>query len=143
MEKKYAELENHLANKGFDSIKMTFKEIESVIDDTLPASARKHRAWWSNNPSNSVITYAWLAAGYKTSAVNMESETLVFRKLTPEDSGPAIPQVSKPAKGADKPSHPIFGCMKGTITFVEGVDLTKPADPEWADLCDNPELYNE
>ncbi|HID68207.1 MAG TPA: hypothetical protein EYP31_08120, partial [Roseibacterium sp.] len=114
--------------------------IESVIDDSLPASARKHRAWWSNNPSNSVITYAWLAAGYKTSAVNMESETLVFRRTG--GSPPAAPAAAGSLDPADEPPA-IFGCMKGTITFVEGVDLTKPADPEWADLCENPKLYNE
>jgi len=34
--------------------------------------------------------------------------------------------------------HPIFGCMKGTITIMPGVDLTEPMDFEWSG-----ELYNE
>ncbi|MCF6233239.1 MAG: hypothetical protein L3J36_09100 [Rhodobacteraceae bacterium] len=140
MEKKYAQLESHLVNRGFESIKMTFSEIESVISGTLPASARKHRAWWSNNPSNSVITYAWLAAGYKTSAVNMEGETLVFRKLNEPDAG-LSPMTDPDVE--DRPYPSIFGCMKGTITFIEGVDLTDPADPEWAKSTENPKLYNE
>jgi hypothetical protein len=39
--------------------------------------------------------------------------------------------------GADKASgHPLFGCMKGTVTIPEGADLTEPACPEWADLID-------
>ncbi len=131
MEKKYAQLENHLANKGFESIEMTFTEIESVINKPLPDSARKHRAWWSNNPSNSVITYAWLAAGYKTSAVNMEGETLIFRKQS-------IPSPSTPPEsgGADKPRASIFGCMKGMITVQEGYDLTQPTEPDWGRLDD-------
>jgi hypothetical protein len=29
--------------------------------------------------------------------------------------------------------HPLFGAMKGTVRIPEGVDLTEPADPEWAD----------
>jgi len=32
--------------------------------------------------------------------------------------------------------HPLFGAMKGTFTIAEGVDLTEPADPEWADLAE-------
>jgi len=36
------------------------------------------------------------------------------------------------------PLHPIFGCMKGTLTTAPGVDLTEPMDFEWGG-----ELYNE
>lgn len=37
-------------------------------------------------------------------------------------------------------AHPIFGCMKGTITVMPGVDLTAPMDWdfEWGE-----KLYNE
>ena len=31
----------------------------------------------------------------------------------------------------------VRGCMKGTITIPPGVDLTEPADPEWAKLYDD------
>ncbi|MBL0375311.1 helix-turn-helix transcriptional regulator [Rhizobium sp. KVB221] len=31
----------------------------------------------------------------------------------------------------------IRGCMKGTVTIPSGVDLTEPADPEWAKLYDD------
>lgn len=36
--------------------------------------------------------------------------------------------------------HPAFGCMKGTITVMPGVDLTAPMDweVEWGE-----KLYNE
>lgn len=34
--------------------------------------------------------------------------------------------------------HPIFGCMKGTLTIAPGVDLTEPLDFEWSG-----KLYNE
>jgi hypothetical protein len=32
--------------------------------------------------------------------------------------------------------HPLFGCMKGTLTIAPGVDLTEPACPEWADIAE-------
>lgn len=40
--------------------------------------------------------------------------------------------------GAAESRHPIFGCMKGTITVMPDVDLTEPVDFEWGE-----KLYNE
>jgi hypothetical protein len=41
-----------------------------------------------------------------------------------------------PAKAIAGTIHPLIGWMKGTFTIPEGVDLTEPARPEWADLID-------
>jgi hypothetical protein len=41
-----------------------------------------------------------------------------------------------PAKETAGSRHPLIGWMKGTVTIAEGVDLTEPACPEWADLID-------
>jgi hypothetical protein len=41
-----------------------------------------------------------------------------------------------PAKEIAETRHPLIGWMKGTATIPEGVDLTEPACPEWADLID-------
>jgi hypothetical protein len=41
-----------------------------------------------------------------------------------------------PAKEVAGTIHPLIGSMKGTVTIPEGVDLTEPACPEWADLID-------
>lgn len=121
---KYAPLEKHLKSSIYTHVPMTFSQIESIIHDSLPPSARKHRAWWSNNPRNSVITYAWLAAGYKASDVNLEGETVTFVKEKKSDEFP------QPKKNL-KVGHPIFGAMKGSVTVEDGYDLTQPADPEW------------
>lgn len=121
---KYAPLKTHLTAAGLSQIPMSFKDIEVIISDRLPASARKHRAWWSNNPSNSVITNSWLAAGYKTADVNLEAESVVFVK-TNADRPP-----DRPVSG----NNPVLGCMKNTITVPEGVDVAEPAMPEWAEM---------
>ncbi|MYA86950.1 MAG: hypothetical protein F4X97_00595 [Boseongicola sp. SB0662_bin_57] len=105
---------------------MTFGEVEQVIGSSLPASARKHRAWWSNNPLNSVITYAWLAAGYKTEGVSIEHESLTFRKSESVKGQIRSKPESKMAK-----AHPVFSCMGGTATISTGTDLTEPSLPEW------------
>ncbi len=46
-------------------------------------------------------------------------------------------EVDGSADGNLKP-HPIFGCMKGTMTISADLDLTAPIDVEWSD-----KLYNE
>lgn len=132
---KYDPLSDYLKSKDQDRVPMTFKELELLIDDSLPPSARKHRAWWSNNPSNSVITRAWLDAGYITRDVDLGGEKLTFRRrpdpkpdepeMETNSSGDGLSRVN----GKQKPS--IFGCMKGTLTILPGVDLTAPADPDW------------
>ena len=122
---KYQPLEKFLSRKGVSHIPMTFADIEAIIADRLPPSARKYRAWWSNNPSNSVITYAWLAAGYRTSQVDLASEKLVFMRDR------ADMEKSHPAR-----RHPVFGCMKGVGSLADGVDLTEPSDPDWNAFLD-------
>lgn len=135
---KYDPLEAHLKSVGFERIRMTFDEIEQVIGSNLPDSARKHRAWWSNNPSNSVITYAWLAAGYKTEGVSIEHEFLTFRK------GASVrgPIRSKPESKAAR-AHPVLGCMSGTVTISPGTDLTKPSLPEWEAMTMEQDICHE
>ena len=138
---KYAPLEGHLKKVSWAEVPMSFAEIEQIISDKLPASARKHRPWWSNNPSNSVITKAWLNAGYKTARVDMEAERLVFIKDEAAVLSPA--PIEGGPESVPTGRHPMFGCMKGTVTIAEGVDLTQPAMPEWAEMIENPKLYNE
>src|SRR3990172_336120 len=75
---KYERLSSFLRHQSTKEIPMTFNEIEKIIGAPLPASARAHRAWWSNNPSNSVITREWLTAGFVSEQVDMAAERLVF-----------------------------------------------------------------
>lgn len=131
---KYQPLESFLIDTGRDSVPMTFEDIEKIISGHLPPSARKHRAWWSNNPSNSVITRAWLSAGYKTAEVSLEGETVVFSR----QPGESVTGTRKPDGG-----HPVFGCMKGTVTVQEGVNLAEPAMPEWEEMTQAPAVYND
>ena len=134
---KYEPLATHLRNAEQDTVPMTFADIEQVIGATLPSSAYKHRAWWSNNPSNSVITHAWLAAGYKTANVDMAGRTLEFRKSAqygpaPEAGGRAFRDEARAPDDADAGSFSfVFGALKGTVTIRPGTDLTAPAETEW------------
>lgn len=127
---KYEPLAAFLKKQGRAEVRMTFREIEHLIGSKLPASATEHRAWWSNNPSNSVITKAWLDAGYRTEEVDMAGRKLVFRKSQEPSERNSWP--------TDKPDDPLFSWMKGTVTVAPGVDLTEPSDPDWGDLAWGP-----
>ncbi len=124
---KYDPLENWLEQTEDEAVPMDFSEIEHVLGFELPPSSRTQRAWWSNNASNNVMTRAWLDAGFETANVDMESEKLIFKRVKAK---PAIAVSS--AKTPRR--HPAFGALKGLMTIPDGLDLTQPAYPEWADL---------
>lgn len=74
---KYEPLGAFLRAQKTERIAMSFAEIERILKAKLPPS-KQHRAWWSNNPSNNVMTRQWLDAGYKTSDVDPDMGRLVF-----------------------------------------------------------------
>jgi hypothetical protein len=124
-------LGEYLKRQRGDRVPMTFAEIEKVIKTKLPASAHKHRPWWSNNPNNSVMTKVWLDAGFESAQVDMPARKLVFRRVRKPKAEGAAAQ-----SAGGKPFHPLYGAMKGLIRVMPGTDLTQPADPEWADRLD-------
>jgi len=118
---KYEPLAQFLRKQRTREVRLTFGEIERIVGAKLPPSARKQRAWWSNNPDNSVMTKVWLAAGFRSEQVDMEARKLVFRRV------PDSPRSSPMGRGR----HPLLGAMKGLVRIMPGTDLTEPADPAW------------
>lgn len=103
---------------------MTFAQIERVVGRQLPAS-KHHRAWWSNNASNNVMTRAWLAAGFRTERVDVAGEKLVFRRDEPERES---------AQG-ERFRGGFFAHVRarlgGTVRVGPGADLTAPTGEVW------------
>ena len=130
---KYQPLGTFLRDQRSQEVPLTFGEIEKITGVKLPPKAQHHRAWWSNNPSNNVMTKVWLEAGYETARVDMTSRRLVFRRV-----GKALTGDNKTSSAAKKGErHPLFGALKD-VTFVPpGVDLTEPADPDWGKVYDD------
>jgi hypothetical protein len=123
---KYEGLGSFLKNQRNDRVPMSFADVERVTGRKLPPSAVKHRPWWSNNPSNSVMTRVWLDAGFESEQVDMAGRRLVFRRVRrPVDS----PGESGGAR--ERAYHPLLGALKGLLRITPGTDLTKPADPDW------------
>jgi DNA-binding XRE family transcriptional regulator len=77
---KYYSLELYLAQVESDEVTLAFSEIEAILQDSLPASAYKRRAWWSNRKQGAVQAEAWMAAGYHVQIVDLEGQQVTFRK---------------------------------------------------------------
>ncbi len=128
---KYDRLGDFLKDQKLERVPLTFAEVERITQTKLPASAHKHRPWWSNNSTNSVLTRVWLDAGFESEQVNMTAQKLVFRRVKKpkaESSTSASRSVS---------IHPAYGALKGLVKVTPGTDLTAPADPEWIEAGRN------
>jgi hypothetical protein len=123
---KYSRLGEFLRAQRTKQVPMTFAEIERVIGAKLPPNSPQYPAWWSNNPSNNVMTKVWLSAGFRTEQVDVKSRKVVFRRV--EQSSTESPPLV-PAKKGER--HPLFGALKGLVRIPPGIDLTEPADPDW------------
>lgn len=77
--KKYRYLADYLHSSVNDSVRLSFNEIERILNDSLPGSAYKHKAFWANTDSHS-IALSWLSVGYQTIEVNMDEKYVVFEK---------------------------------------------------------------
>lgn len=129
---KYAPLGDHLRRQRTAEVAMTFAQIERIIGGKLPAS-QYHRAWWSNNPWNNVMTKVWLDAGFVTEQVDIERRKLVFRRVAKEHTpmGHLEEATQKSEEHFASGRHPLFAALKGLTRIPAGTDLTQPADPEW------------
>jgi hypothetical protein len=129
---KYEPLSDFLKKQPTDEVRLSFRQIERIIGQKLPPKAQHYRAWWSNSASNSVMTKAWLDAGFRSEKVDMERRKLIFRRTDHRGLAGTSPASDS---GATPKRHPLIGWMKGTITIAPGVDLTEPADPHWGEVA--------
>lgn len=58
---------------------VSFAELESVLQSSLPASAYKRREWWSNSQRNTQAK-AWVKGGWRVQTVDLDAQRLTFRR---------------------------------------------------------------
>src|SRR2546422_1453070 len=110
---KYALLGDFLRRQRALEVTLTFDEIERITGVKLPPKAQHHRAWWSNNSSNNVMTKVWLEAGFESTRVDMSARKLVFRRVGKAGLGGGKAPLA--AKKGER--HPLFGALKD-VTFI-------------------------
>ena len=76
----YEPLRRRLLDLAEGAWQTTFQDVEGVLGRSLPNSARKHQAWWSNTKTHSHAE-AWLGAGWRTRDVDVAAETVTFARI--------------------------------------------------------------
>lgn len=133
---KYEPLGRFLRAQRSELIAVKFEDIERIVGFKLPVKSQSYPAWWSNSPTNNVMTKVWLDAGFRTEHVDVEGRRLVFRRIRPLKDAETVassPVSNEAARSETRPRHPLFGALKGLLRVVPGTDLTKPADPSWGE----------
>ncbi|MBN2003147.1 MAG: DUF4268 domain-containing protein [Anaerolineae bacterium] len=79
---KYTGLETWLVKtRGkLNLIEVSFDDIEKLLNQELPASAREHRSWWANEPATNAQARAWMRAGWWVDDVDPAAGKVVFKR---------------------------------------------------------------
>lgn len=110
---KYQRLYAYLHSLQAQEWRTSFGEIEAVVGFQLPPSARLHRPWWGNQKRSNGHSHAlaWSVAGWQTAEVDMDAETLLFRRRHPKPE-------ARPSLDEAWPVHP-------TAVWPEGLSLRR------------------
>jgi CBS domain-containing protein len=61
-------------------IRVTFQDIEALLGESLPTSAREHRSWWENDYIANKHALSWLQAGWRVDDVDLASGEVTFHR---------------------------------------------------------------
>ena len=106
---KYYSLTQYLIglNSTQTEVALSFDEIQSILAQGLPASAREHRPWWANQKDNSTRPQAkaWMDAGFEARDVDLVRGRVRFvrTRITPTDAStdPEVTPSASPTGGTD------------------------------------------
>lgn len=76
---KYQPLLEYLRSSNQPEVILTFAEIETLMGEPLPDSARSKKIWWSNRKTG-LQAKAWMDADYLVDAIDLATEQVTFRK---------------------------------------------------------------
>lgn len=77
---KYAPLQDRLEREAGDAVTLTFAQIDAIV--RLPAAAKRHDFWWSNEDVRTTVhaqSRAWGAAGFEAEP-NIRGKRVTFRR---------------------------------------------------------------
>lgn len=80
---RYAALADWLQSQPgrIDQVQLTLNQIEDILNTDLPASARKHRAWWANDSVGHSHSQLWLDAGWRTTYISLNAGKVTFSRI--------------------------------------------------------------
>lgn len=80
---KYEALQKWLEEQkeaGETNLRIGFEEIEKILQDSLPPSAKTHRSWWANDYSTHIQSLAWLNSGWLVDDADLDKGEIIFRQ---------------------------------------------------------------
>lgn len=79
---KYEAFRNWLEEQkdgGETRLRVAFQDIERILGDSLPESARNHSSWWANDSSSHTQSAAWMQAGWLVESADLNAQEVFFR----------------------------------------------------------------
>lgn len=70
-----APLTRYLEGTRSPSVALIFEQLEDILGDYLPNSARQDESWWVNKENT-----PWTDAGWQVAELNLEEGWVVFKK---------------------------------------------------------------
>ena len=62
-----------------EQVTLSFESIEQVLQEQLPRSARKDRAWWGNQKQGTQVeSISWMDAGWMVDTVDFREKWVRF-----------------------------------------------------------------
>lgn len=92
-ENKYMKLGKFLLKKAkaTKEVALSFKEIEAIIEDKLPETAKTRRSWWSNVRGR-MPSEAWLTFGWRVEEVDLNEGKVKFVREAGVEKEPKEPE---------------------------------------------------
>lgn len=79
----YGSLQNWLQEQRKNketNIRVKFQDIETLLGENLPPSAKEHRSWWENDYSSNKHSLSWLQAGWRVEDVDLSEGEVTFHR---------------------------------------------------------------
>lgn len=141
---RYQPLTDRLQETDQDRQTLTFDELDALVGG-LPASARRHRAWWANEADpRAPQKRAWVTAGYRVDDVS-PSVGVTFVRVIRQSVEPVI---ARPSGDSAEQRYAESLVIEG-VAKREGCRLTKArltiheATVEVDGLCEDPPVLVE
>lgn len=119
-----------------DEVSLTLERIEAIIRTILPASARKHRAWWANHRGSHVQADAWLSEGFEAEP-DMRGTVRFVRRRQASNASPGV----RKSESINSPVSPQARNHRGadrTVALLSCVSMKRPSPSSAKDLYASP-----
>jgi|GEM_PF-5896192 len=97
--RKYLPLAEYLRGSQHARVTLTYQELEELLGFTLPASAKRHRAWWGNSIVGHSQAAAWLNEGWRV--VGVTTTAVTFQRAKGNDMAHITGRIGGIAAGYD------------------------------------------